>query len=217
MISPTFDSNNIYTNLRNLNKEEDVCRDPLKFPVALNQVVDRVKEAWKKYEEDKKYIKLYEKFQKTPWTLTVSEERILEDKRYEFPERPEKPSCCLILDDIQGSSLINDGKRDRLNQIIVSHRHIPLSIIVIAQSFKGVSRVLRLNATVVCVFKTSDKKELQDIYENVGNLITFEDFIELFKIATAKPHGFLAIDTETCDENKMFRNGFDEFLEIDKK
>ena len=77
--------------------------------------------------------------------------------------------------------------------------------------------MLRLNATVVCVFKTSDKKELQDIYENVGNLTSYEDLVELSKTATSKPHGFLAIETDTCHDNKMFKNGFDEFLEIVKK
>ena len=80
VISPTFDSNNIYDNIRNLNKEEDVCKDPLKFSVALNQVVDRVKEEWKKYEQNKKYIKLYEKYHKTPWAITISEDGIPEDR-----------------------------------------------------------------------------------------------------------------------------------------
>ena len=51
VICPTFESNNIYDNLKKLNKVEDVCSDPLKFSVAVNQVVDRVKEAWTKFEE----------------------------------------------------------------------------------------------------------------------------------------------------------------------
>ena len=81
-----------------------MCTDPLKFSVAINDVVDRVKEAWEKFEEDKKYMKLYAKYTKAPHSLNLKEETILENRNYSFPEEPIKPSCCLILDDIQAST-----------------------------------------------------------------------------------------------------------------
>jgi len=36
-----------------------------------------------------------------------------------------------------------------------------------------------------------DKKQLKQIYENFANTIEEEDFMVMYKYATAKPHGFV--------------------------
>ena len=57
-----------------------------------------------------------------------------------------------------------------------------------------------------------DKKQLKQIYENFANTIEEEDFMVMYKYATAKPHGFLYIDTDPKEENMRFRSGFNEFI-----
>jgi hypothetical protein len=96
--------------------------------------------------------------------------------------------------------------------MVIKHRHIPLSIIMMAQTFHGIPRAIRLNCTIYIVFSTSDKKQLQQIYENFGNLISRDRFFDMYRYATSNPHGFLMIDTDPKTSESRFRSGFNEFL-----
>ena len=40
------------------------------------------------------------------------------------------------------------------------------------------------------IYRMGDKKQLKQIYENFANTAEEEEFMELYKYATSKPHGF---------------------------
>ena len=50
---------------------------------------------------------------------------------------------------------------------------------------------------------------LEDLYEEVSNVCTLEQFDELYTHATDRPYGSLVID---CTEGKRFLCGFDKEL-----
>ena len=49
--------------------------------------------------------------------------------------------------------------------------------------------------------KIPNKRELQQIVHNHSSDIDFEDFINLYKKCTAKPHFFLVIDDTLASDN----------------
>ena len=103
-----------------------------------------------------------------------------------------------------------------LNQVVIKHRHIPLTIALLAQSWVGIPRLIRLNTTQFAVYKTGDKTQLKQIYDTFGTTIDFEQFESMYKEAVEEPHGFLFIDTVPKKEYMRFRSGFNHYLIPDR-
>ena len=95
------------------------------------------------------------------------------------------------MDDAQGTDLYTNARRDLLTHIVITHRHIPINITPLAQSWTGIPRVIRLNTTQFAVFKTGDKNQLKQIYDTFANAIEFDKFERIYKEAVSKSHGFL--------------------------
>jgi thymidylate kinase len=213
LISPTAETNPIFKNLRTLD-EDDVCSDPAQFQHALNEVLVSVKEDMKEYKQYIYYKKIMEKHSRGS-PLSITEEALME--RLQLAHLPEvkKPQELLILDDVQGTDVFSSKRNDLMVHITIKHRHIPLSVIFLVQTFHGLPRPIRLNCTIYIVFSTSDEKQLEQIYQHFGNLVPREQFLEMYKYATSKPHGFLMIDTDPKKAEYRFRSGFNELLSIE--
>jgi hypothetical protein len=181
------------------------------FQKALKEVLYKVKEGFKAYKDETKYKVLYDKHLKGE-LLSLTEEAALASRQYEPPRTVLKPRCLLICDDVQGTDLFSNRRTDLMLHVVIKHRHIPISIIMMAQTFHGIPRAIRLNCTIYIVFSTSDEKQLQQIYTNFGNLVSKEKFFDMYRYATSKPHGFLMIDTDPKTPETRFRSGFNEFL-----
>ena len=213
LISPTAETNHIFRNLKTLN-EEDVCSDPGQFQHALNQVLAQVKDDMKEYKQYLYYSKVYEKHQKGV-PLTLQEEALLESHAFKYTYPVPKPQQLLILDDVQGTDVFSSKRNDLMVHITIKHRHIPLSVIFLVQTFHGLPRPIRLNCTIYIVFSTSDEKQLEQIYQHFGNLVPREEFFEMYKYSVSKPYGFFMIDTDPKKPEYRFRSGFNELLSIE--
>jgi hypothetical protein len=209
LISPTAETNSIFKNLRTL--DDDICTENSKFQSALKEVLDQVKEANTKYEESLVYKALYKKYVRGE-ELEPSEDAMLASRNYTQPIPVQKPRCLLICDDVQGTDLFTNNRTDLMVHLVIKHRHIPISIIMMAQSFKGIPHAIRLNCTVYIIFATSDLKQLQMIYEHFGSMVSKEKFMQMYQYATSTPHGFLMIDSDPKTPEQRFRSGFNELL-----
>jgi len=211
LISPTRHSNDIYSNLKTL-KPEDCFTDDKTFQQALQHIMIVVADDWTKYRANKEYAKIYQKWVSTPHKLNIHEEMIIERMGGVRPQRVVKPSHLLVIDDAQGTDMYSHSKKDALTHIIIKHRHIPITVALLAQSWTGIPRTIRLNTTQFAIFKTGDKTQLKQIYDTFANTIPYEEFELIYKEAVSKPHGFLFIDTIPKKEYKRFRSSFNEFL-----
>jgi len=213
LICPTKMSNDIFKNLKTLDQKNDVCDNENKCKVALHNIVNTVKTDWKKYEADLKYKAVYSKIVNTGTPATLEESYILESRNNSLPTPPKKPSHMVIVDDCQGTDLYSLARRDMMNHITIKHRHIPITICYLMQSWSGLPRVIRLNATHFIIYKTGDLKQLKQIYENFATYVTQDEFMKVYNYAVAKPHGFLFIDTDPKEPHMRFRSGFNEFID----
>lgn len=137
-----------------------------------------------------------------------------------FPAPPKlvHPAPLLFLDDLSHTELYSPSRSNPLNNLTLRHRHLGgqgygVSIEFAVQTFKtGVTKALRENTQQFLLFATRDNSVVQGMYEGLGSHCTYEEFTTMYDHATADPHGFLLIDNNTNDLDKVFRKGWDTFL-----
>ena len=142
----------------------------------------------------------------------MDEEYLLEEHEHRPPTKTQPLGHMLLVDDCQGASLFSSARRNTMTHMVIKHRHIPISIAFMMQTWIGLPRPIRLNTTQFMVYKTHDKNQLYQLYQSFGNLVTWHRFNEMYQQATSTPHGFLYIDTAPKTEQQRFRNGFNEYF-----
>jgi hypothetical protein len=210
LLCPTRHSNDLYSNLKTLSPL-DSFEDENNFNVALHFILNEVKQDWDVYTKEKEYAKVFFKHTQGHY-LTLQEQAMLERRDGMPPIKVPKPSHLLIVDDAQGTDLYSNARKDLLTHMVIKHRHIPITIALLAQSWTGIPRVIRLNTTQFAVYKTGDKTQLKQIYDTFANTIEFEEFEKIYHEAIEEPHGFLFIDTVPKKESQRFRSGFNHYL-----
>jgi len=202
----------IYANLKTLD-QKDVCTNIHSFEKALVQIQERVKKDWSTYEKYLLHKKAFRNYTQNN-RLSNEETAVLVEHDHNPPFMEVKPKRhMLICDDCQGSSVYTQARRGMLNHLSIKHRHIPFTICFLVQSWVGVPRTIRLNATQYLIFKTSDKTQLDQIYSAFANTVSREQFEDVYEEATGTdPHGFLYIDVVPKEPWMRFRKGFNKFL-----
>ena len=191
LICPTKTSNDIFKNLKTLDEKIDVCDNENRCKVSLQNIIQEVKKDWKQFEDALKYAKVYKKIMNTGTPPTLEESYILESRNNEIPPPLRKPSHMVIVDDCQGTDMYSLARRDLMNHVTIKHRHIPITVCYLMQSWSGLPRVIRLNATHFIIYKTGDLKQLKQIYENFATYVNFKEFMKVYEDAVSQPHGFL--------------------------
>jgi hypothetical protein len=137
-----------------------------------------------------------------------------------FPAPPElmRPAPLLFLDDLSHTELYSRSRTNPLNNLTLRHRHLGgqgygMTIQFAVQTFNtGVSKALRENTQQFLLFATRDVNVVDAMYEGIGGDCTLEEFEKMYHHATADPHGFLLVDNNTDDKERIFRKGWDTFL-----
>lgn len=211
LICPTHKSNRIFNNLRTLD-ELDCCDEEHNFSPAIHHLIAEIEEDWEKYKNEEKYVKIYKKHLKER-ALSYEEETIIEREQYREPVDMQRPGHMVVFDDCQNTAIYSNSLRNNLLQhLTIKHRHIPVSLCFLVQSWSGLPKTLRLNAVVFVLFRTGNRKELMWIWENFGAQVEYEKFLEMYNYAVDGDHSFLYIDTAPRKESMRFRKGFNEYI-----
>ena len=118
--------------------------------------------------------------------MEIVNEQIEIIKKY---TKKKAPHLLFIFDDI-----INDlpmSRQNVMNKLFFSARHYNISLILLSQQYKMVSRPVRLNASDVIIFQTGNNSEVQKIAEEQA--IPADKFKQILKDATSEPFSFLVI------------------------
>ena len=89
-------------------------------------------------------------------------------------------------------------------ELFISGRKLNVSLVFIIESYFGVARDVRLNATHFFIMKILRKRELQQISTNHSSDIDFDEFKRLYINFHAEPFLFLVTDT-TIPSDNIFR------------
>ena len=218
LMTPTYEANPVWNSLRHLDAVHSNYTDQ-----RLVDVIQDIKDEAEKTKTWLKRCKAWDRASKCNHPsqikrkdMAVLMETMMQDPR-ETTERPrfEKPVVnFLILDDLVGSAAFKSVGRSALTQVILRNRHLRLCVCILAQSLKSIPRTMRMNSSVMVLFKFANSKVVLDLHEEVSNLLTESEFEDLYKYATTSTkHGCLIIDM-TQPEPERFKSGWKSLLEI---
>ena len=223
LFCPTAQSqaNPVYKTLKNLD-EEDII---LQYTDAeLDSKLESIKKDKEDIEDYTLYLKTWKKFLKidenvnllTPEELLILSKFDFTDPKYLNKPKyyPVAPVVFIILDDLIGSNDCFKKGNSYISNLTIKHRHYGINLIFTSQNPRSIPNIIRNNIDVYALYKFANvKMVLEKIFEEVSNILTEEQFEELYKHATEKPHDCLVIDTHPkTDRDKRLRRNFDNVL-----
>lgn len=115
-------------------------------------------------------------------------------------DESDRPLNVLVLDDTGGSKLLapTQVKGSEIGKLFVSHRHVGLHIIVLAQRVKGMlSPFLLANMSKCFLFAGKNKSDSDELFKNLP--LAKEQLEKTMSMIATKPHSFLMVDlTKRC-------------------
>jgi len=227
-VSPTMNSNK---ELMDRLKIEHTFED-VDDPNVIDKIKDIVKAEAEDLERYKDELKRYNKLMKDLKEGKYLDDDLLlqffsDENHFQKPEHRwngEKPRIAVIFDDMLGSGIYSRPRK--LNGLSTYSRHvgslkeggaIGISLFFMIQSYKaqtgGLNRVIRNQCTSLIIFKTKDKKEMEDIAESCCGEVDDTTFNKVYDTAIREPYDFLFIDFHKKKEHpSCFRRKFDEFI-----
>ena len=218
VISPTLDANLIFNNLKSLDEKDkhDKYSDEL-----LQSIVDEIKRDKEETEAYHKYVEAYKKtshirenklndfFEKNPEVYEILKTHNFDDPdEIPPPKHLISPVNIIVLDDLMATGAFTNKKLSSLTNNLIKNRHNGISFAILAQSVKSIPKNIRLNCNVFFIGKFASKKViLEDLYEEVSNILTPDQFEELYDKATEQQYGALIIDSS--HKTKRFLSGLD--------
>ena len=101
-----------------------------------------------------------------------------------------------------GPDILSNKKiNPTVTELFIGARKLNISLDFVTKTYFAVPKSIRLNSIHYFVMKIPNKKELQQTASNHLSDIDFQDFLNLYKKCTAKPHYFLAINTTLASDN----------------
>ena len=221
VISPTLDANLIFNNLKSLDEKDkhDKYSDEL-----LQSIVDEIKKEKEETEAYHKYVEAYKKtshirenklndfFDKNPEIYEILKTHNFDDPdEIPPPKHLISPVNIIVLDDLMATGAFTNKKLSSLTNNSIKNRHNGISFAILAQSVKSIPKNIRLNCNVFFIGKFASKAViLEDLYEEVSNILTPQQFEELYDKATQEQYGALIIDSS--HKTKRFLSGLDKEL-----
>jgi hypothetical protein len=226
LISPTLEANPIFQSLNSLDFENDVYEDY--NDGILLDIIEDIKEKKKESDDFKEYVAFYKIFARTP------EDKL--DKLYDSnPEAFQKleaqdfahyndipqpryknhPINIIILDDLLGTGSFSTKTKSALTNAYIKNRHLGICFAILSQSLKSIPKNIRLNSSVFFLGKFQNHKMVcEDLYEEVSDAVSLDEFTELYKHATGEKYGALIMD---LTDGKRFLKNWDIELILGKK
>jgi hypothetical protein len=100
-----------------------------------------------------------------------------------------------------------------LTNALIKNRHCGITFCILVQNLRSVPKGIRLNCNVIQLCKFQNQNIiLNDLYEEVSNAVSQEDFYNLYMYCLATPYGSLIIDMS--DKEMKFSCNFGTRLTI---
>jgi hypothetical protein len=135
-----------------------------------------------------------------------------------------KPMLNLVVDDAQGTPLLQAGGSNPFLNACIRHRHLGdglgCSFYLLMQSYLapgcGLPRMVRENCTHLLVFRVKDPKMLEKIADEASGSAGPSEFMSAYERAVtapdAPPHSFLLVDFCPKRADRTYRRNWDTYV-----
>lgn len=135
-----------------------------------------------------------------------------ENERRRNEKEPELRAC-VVFDDMIADNISKRGRSTSLEKCLLNTRHYNLSVIILTQSIKLLSRTMRINMMYYAIFKVN-RSELLRIAEDNAGLLTEDQFIDMTNEVLRQPYGYLIIDNKAPPEQR-FRDTINHIIPVE--
>ena len=121
----------------------------------------------------------------------------------------------IIIDDFGGDeNIMRHKKGEALKNLFLMGRHFGINVIISVQKYRLAGTVMRTQATLLMYFKARSMNDLEAFLEENSALAPGgkRQLMEIYKMATAEPFGFLTINQLTKDPSKIFMKNLESYL-----
>lgn len=183
---------------------------------VIDSIISLLRALKEKHDHDEEYLEAYRLF-KAKKELSPRQQALLDQRDCQPLVDPEPwPRPVLLLDDLSHLKVLD---QKWFISLCLRHRHlaggVSLSMLIILQSLRGgLSRVVRQNCSLICLFSTHDKDCKDDLYRECSHLLDKAEFEAVFADATDEFHSFLAVDLSQTEPNKVFSKNLEHWYEI---
>jgi hypothetical protein len=220
LFSPTIDANPIFNSLKYLD-ETDIHTEY--NDDKLLKVLEDIKLEKEETEKYQYWVNAYEKFKRVKHIKDLSSDMLLflHTKEFEPPSESDIPNFPngvinhIVFDDLVGSSCFKSVGKSALTNLVLKNRHLSSNILILSQNLKAIPKSVRANTSVFALFRFNNKKIIEDLYEEVSNMMKYEEFESIYNQATEEPHNFLLLDFTQVIENRIKMN-FNKLFKLDK-
>ena len=122
---------------------------------------------------------------------------------------------CIVVDDFGGDeNIMRHKKGEALKNLFLMGRHFGINVIISVQKYRLAGTVMRTQATLLMYFKARSMNDLEAFLEENSALAPGgkKQLMEIYKMATAEPFGFLTINQLTKDPSKIFMKNLESYL-----
>jgi len=116
-----------------------------------------------------------------------------------------------IFDDLVGSNLFNNRRRNAFKKLNAMCRHHSISIIMVTQAYKEIQSTVRTQFSSIILFDISNQKELDKIFEENTVNLKREAWDYMYNHCIKEPYGFLFINYQKPKLLRCMKN-FDQIL-----
>ena len=106
-----------------------------------------------------------------------------------------KRKVLIIFDDIISHVMSDKKAQQILKELFIRCRKLNIALCFLTQYYFSVPKDVRLNCTHYIIFKSNNKRKLQNIAINHSVDIDYKDFIKIYRNCTKEPFNVLPTDT----------------------
>ena len=113
-------------------------------------------------------------------------------------------NICISIDDMIDQRSCTNSPTSLLNTLYIRGRHLCINTICTSQSYKAISSIVRRNITEIFIFRLRNNSDLEAILDEMSAISDKTNLLEMYRMCTIKPFGFLYINLMAKDVNNMF-------------
>lgn len=120
-----------------------------------------------------------------------------------------------IFDDMVGSALFSNARRNPFKMLNANHRHKSASIIMVTQAYMEIPKTIRTNYSCLILFEIFSDKELEAVQLEYPMKLRKEAWMKVYNYCVQKPYGFLYYNMQRNDAKQRIMDCFDKVVFIE--
>lgn len=116
-----------------------------------------------------------------------------------------------LFDDLVGSSLFGNERKNPFKILNTTHRHLSCSIIMVSQAYMEIPKTVRTQYSCLILFEIYNDQEIAAIVKEYPMAMSANQWMEAYRYCTRDPHSFMFYNIQKPKALRVMKN-FSEIL-----